>query len=511
MFDEYKKELKELQDTSLSRFDDFQKFLDEQRSKLAKIQRMTNQQEEHAKMISSFVSKEMNIDEEVFRRYLKKPYKMVRVSEGKYKIYVPKWVPNFQVGWLIDHGKDDEFYTYEINRYSSWLGDVPAELIEKLDLEPQIEAKVANGKVTFDKKHMAEDLFKGHISRWGISNADIKAGHEFDVILRIIESGGIPYDKYPVDPADTRRPEVTFTLYDYQKKAVQLFRKTGAVGVFYPTGAGKSMIAMQAMDELQGRKIIVTTKTLIQQWEYYFEKFAPRLREETNIVTYELVRSRPELMRNRYVLAVFDECHKLPANSFAKLSLLNCKYRIGLSASPHREDGNEKMIFALTGYSIGINWKEYMEKTGRKYHPIHIHLTSAREYKMRKIAKLLNPKKKTLIYSDSLDLGHAIAERFNIPFVHGETENRMQIIKENKVCVVSRVLDHGASIDDLERIIEADFLFGSRQQELQRTGRLMHSSKAERHDILMTEKEFEQHSKRLWVLEEKGFHVKVHE
>ena len=263
------------------------------------------------------------------------------------------------------------------------------------------------------------------------------------------------------------------------------------------------------MDSLQGRKIIVTTKTLVEQWEYYFEKYAPRLLEETDIVTYELIRNRPELLQREYVMAVFDECHKLPANSFVKLALLNCKYRMGLSATPHREDGNEKLIFALTGYPIGLNWQDYMTKTKRKYHPINIHLSTAREYKMRQIAKILDMSKKTLIFSDSLELGHAIAKRFNIPFIHGETQNRMETVRENNVCVVSRVFDHGVSIPDLQRIIEADFLYGSRQQEMQRTGRLMHSTKPERHDILMTVKEFEDYGKRIWILEDKGFHVKV--
>ena len=92
----------------------------------------------------------------------------------------------------------------------------------------------------------------------------------------------------------------------------------------------------------------------------------------------------------------------------------------------------------------------------------------------------------------------------------GETNNRVQIIKDNLVTVVSRVGDLGISIDDLERIIEVDFLFGSRQQELQRLGRLMHSNKKDLlHYIIMTEQELQQHSKRLWALREKGFHVRI--
>jgi hypothetical protein len=70
---------------------------------------------------------------------------------------------------------------------------------------------------------------------------------------------------------------------------------------------------------------------------------------------------------------------------------------------------------------------------------------------------------------------------------------------------MSRVGDVGVSVKDLEQIIEVDFLYGSRQQQLQRTGRLMHSEEAERHDIIMTEQEVRDYGKRIWALQEKGF------
>ena len=85
----------------------------------------------------------------------------------------------------------------------------------------------------------------------------------------------------------------------------------------------------------------------------------------------------------------------------------------------------------------------------------------------------------------------------------------MDKINEYKVICISRVGDLGVSVNNLQRIIEVDFLFGSRQQELQRTGRLMHSSVAERHDIIMTQREKERYGKRLWSLQEKGFSIKL--
>lgn len=513
MFDNHAQELSELKKNATKRFDDFNAFIKEEELKLVDIERLIKQQERKLNEIASFVSNNSKIDRQFFISFMKKPYKLKRISNEKYQVFVPKWVPDFQIGWLVDEGVDDEFYTYEINRFSSWLGDVPPEIADKLDLEPKLQSIVKDGKVSFSdsEKPLAEELFKGHILKWGVDEAEIKQGHEFDIILKIIESGGIPYEKKPVDADDCRALQCNFSLYDFQQEARALFKKTGAIGIFYPTGSGKSFIAMYCMDMLKGRKIVVTKKTLIDQWNYYFEHFAPRLAQETDIVTYELLRSRPEILRNEYIMAVYDECHRLPANSFAKLSLLNCKYRMGLSASPHREDGNEKMIFALTGYPIGLNWKVYMETIKRKYHPIYIHLVRDKRMKIRKVGKLLNMDKKTLIFSDSIDLGHAIGHEFGLPFVYGDSDNRMETMRQNKVVVVSRVADEGVSLSDIQRIIEVDFLYGSRQQEIQRTGRLMHSQKAEKHDIIMTDSEFESYGKRIWVLQEKGFHVKVYE
>jgi len=90
--------------------------------------------------------------------------------------------------------------------------------------------------------------------------------------------------------------------------------------------------------------------------------------------------------------------------------------------------------------------------------------------------------KKTLIFCDTIEIGKAISRELGVPYIYGQATNRLHEIEENKVVCVSRVADLGVSIKDLQRIVEVDFLFGSRQQELQRTGRLAHRTpRAARH------------------------------
>lgn len=138
-------------------------------------------------------------------------------------------------------------------------------------------------------------------------------------------------------------------------------------------------------------------------------------------------------------------------------------------------------------------------------------MRNGKEAKLRKLRELLNPKKRTMIFCDTIELGKEIGRTFDIPFIHAETKDRLSVIGENKVVAIARVGDVGVSVKDLEQIIEVDFLYGSRQQQLQRTGRLMHSEEAERHDIIMTEQEVRDYGKRIWALQEKGFTIKIHE
>jgi len=209
-------------------------------------------------------------------------------------------------------------------------------------------------------------------------------------------------------------------------------------------------------------------------------------------------------------LIVFDECQHLPANTFIRLATLKTKYRLGFSGSPFREDKRENYIFALTGFPIGMSWDELLKLEVIKRPMFKLFLLADNRSKIRKLNELLKLPLKTIIFCDSIDFGQRIARNFNIPFVYGATRGRMDIIRQADVSVVSRVGDEGISIPELERVIEVSFLFGSRMQESQRFGRLMHSQKEEpEHIILMTEEEFEKYQKRLYAITERGFRIEV--
>lgn len=448
------------------------------------------------------------VDEGQFIEFFKEPYVVERrLSENALLVAVPKWAKWFSVGWQV--GESNTYYRYRVDQFSKWFGDVPKDLLDIVDFKQDLEATVDGETLHFTpadrekvKAKLGDHLSEGTI---GENSARIKRGHAFPIIDELVRGGCIPFRPQPVTPDDMRPARAKFQLRPYQKPAAEKFYGTGAVGVFYPTGAGKSFIAMDAIDQLKGPKVLFTySRTLVEQWTYYFETYVPHALNEVEIFTYAGFRDTSA--SKEYVLGIFDECQFLPANTFSRLATLPIKYRMGLSASPHREDGRESFIFALTGWPVGINWREYMETVGRKYHKVRVHIVDTAARKLALVGKILDRSKKTIIFSDGIDLGAQIAEALKVPHVHGETNKRLDIIRQSRVVVASRVADMGVSDHGVERVIEVDFLKGSRMQELQRTGRLMHSDAGDlAHDIIFTEQEMHDYGKRLWGLTTQGF------
>jgi DNA excision repair protein ERCC-3 len=455
-----------------------------------------------------------------FTAFLKEPYVLVPKRGHEWYCVVPRFV-DFSVGWL--ERATASYNLFLINRYTLWLGDVPEDLRAATGLEkPPGDLQVLDGKLLFNRqdKPVAEH-YKSYLSGLRSDSGVITRGKEFQLLAQLIEDGYLPFVPRPVAEADKRSPEVKFNFegkYEFQGDAYKEFMRLGAVGIFWMTSAGKSFLAMAALDSIKGRKLIVVpTRTLVDQWKGYLKEHAPRLFNELlyrvssgdlEVVTYN---AYEKVRKSEFQMVLFDECHRLPATTFSKLATLKTKYRMGLSASPYREDGRTNYIIALTGYPIGQDWKSLIAILGKDFHTVDVWIVSSLASKLIKIGDLYHPGRKTLIFADSIDFGTQIAKRFSLPHVHGGTSKRMDVARASKAFVASRVMDEGVSINDLEHIIEADFLFGSRRQELQRTGRLLHSDASTQHDIIMTREEFDQYGKRLHGLVEKGFKINVHQ
>ena len=453
-----------------------------------------------------------DINHDQYEAFLKKPYVMVPGSKKNTTyVLIPKFYPKFQVGWLKE--EVDQYYKYEVDQYSVFYGDVPPEILSEIQMPIPIKAKVSGSQIKFDpqNKKMVKKELGAYVRKWTLDAATIIKGREFDVIAEILQSGHVPFEKTPIEKQDIISPRTeSIRLREYQKKAWDNFLKTGAVGIFFPTGAGKSFVGMMGLEHIRvgDRKnlIVVPKITLIEQWKYYMEKTIPDALENTDIVTYQGFKN----FDSEYGLVIFDECQALPAPTFSRLSTIQTKYRMGLSATPFREDGKNHLIITLTGYPQNINWPHYMEKYGPRYHQVNLNIVKDQKAKMGKALEIYNSNSRTMFYSYRLEPGQAVADRLGLPFIHGKTHDRLNVMQTSRSFVASSVFTEGISIKDLDHIIEVDFHYGARREELQLTGRLMHSKSQKRiHDIIMTRQEFLDYEKRILVLEEKGFHVKI--
>ena len=160
------------------------------------------------------------------------------------------------------------------------------------------------------------------------------------------------------------------TLRPWQEEAIPTWfkDKRGTIKVF--TAAGKTILALAIIEELQRTEkdlrvaIIVPTIVLLNQW-YVEIKERSNLPEDAigllgaghedsftgdqkkilicvlNSAARKLPRAVEEKLGNKLLLVV-DECHRAGASEMRKIFKVTRKYELGLSATPEREDYEEK-------------------------------------------------------------------------------------------------------------------------------------------------------------------------
>ncbi len=442
---------------------------------------------------------------EFLEPFLEEPYVIIPKRANEWYVIAPRWL-DFQIGWLERSTKS--YNIFVVNRYVKWFSEIPTDLRERFNFANPLPFKVHGGMLLTGKELQEEALnrYRQYITRpEGEDRLRIKRGYEFRLIAQMVEDGTLPFIPTPVKVEDLR-PYDGIELRSYQEHAWNEFLNKGAIGVFWAYGAGKSLFGVYALARVKGRKLVVVpTLTLKEQWLERINRYIPQHLHEIEVVTYH---AYDKVRNHDYVLTIYDECAHLPANSFIRFATLKTRYRMGFSGSPYREDGRENYIIALTGFPVGMSWEELIRLQVVREPTFRVYILNDNRDKIRKLRELLQIPVKTLIFCDWLDLGDKIAKTFNIPFVYGATQDRLEVIRQSQTCVVSRVGDEGVSLTDIERVIEVAYLYGSRMQEGQRFGRLMHSTKEEpEHIVLMTEGEFERYQKRLYAITERGFRI----
>lgn len=457
-------------------------------------------------------------DDEELDAFIEKPYTVLPKNENESWVIVPRFV-SFNVGWLE---KQTESYNhFIINKYVNWIEEIPDELKSHVGISKEFEnATVENNTLTVtdtDEREKAWDILGGRegglYKRDGEDKIQIKSGSEFDVIAELIDNGNLPFSKTPVDETDLLEEPDNIELKQHQKRAWNKFLQTGMIGVYWPPSVGKTFLSLYAGERIAGDKlVIVPRKTLEEQWNNRISEFCSDSSDWT-VKTYQYMSRKDNVQQydtTELSLTIFDECHTLPATTYSKISTIDTKYRIGLSATPYREEeGTTKYIFALTGHPVGLNWQEMMELGVTKYPDVKVILHRTERQKNKSVTEYAAEKTgKMIIFCDSIAKGKSLSAELDVPFIHGETTDRIEKFKSNRIVISSRVGDEGLSISDIDTVIEYDFHGRSRRQELQRAGRVMHNKDTNgEHIVLMTDDEYDKYNDRFLSLEQKGFNI----
>ena len=140
------------------------------------------------------------------------------------------------------------------------------------------------------------------------------------------------------------------------------------------TGWGKTVLGYACASALGRKTLVITTKDdIYKQWidgacgahgqpnflglhrdqvgEIRGDKIQVEGREFVVAMIHSLVKGRlPQEWADQFGLVIFDECHRVPADSFSACAdMFRAHWRLGMSATPERSDGKELVLYAHIG------------------------------------------------------------------------------------------------------------------------------------------------------------------
>ncbi|MEM1529516.1 MAG: DEAD/DEAH box helicase [Desulfurococcaceae archaeon] len=310
------------------------------------------------------------LEEEEFQELLKvADYLGYEAGYKKFKVNIEKALRN---GYLVEDVKGLlEEYAAEIE---GSMGDVERALE---DYYPVFEWSPTKGVIRIRLSRLVYNVVKEHLKRTGSKRSEVMddkvvvevlpyyvqevANYFKNLGLRFIDVNNILREKHL-----GLEPELKgVKLRPYQEEALDKWFENKCRGVIaLPTGSGKSLIAIAAIVRLRARTLIVAyTKEQVFQWRDFILEYTTlpagiiglfygeekRLAPIT-ITTYQSGFRNINAISPHFSMIVVDEVHHLPAEKFRHIALHSlATYRMGLSATPTREDGKHEELFPLLG------------------------------------------------------------------------------------------------------------------------------------------------------------------
>lgn len=336
----------------------------------------------------------------------------------------------------------------------------------------------------------------------------------------------------------TLRDGRQFTLRPYQRDAVEAFWAGGGSAggsgvVVLPCGAGKTIVAMGALERVGAQTLILSSNvTALRQWrrellektnlgEDMIGEYSGEQKEirPVTLTTYQMLtyrRSRGgelvhlQVFRARdWGLIVYDEVHLLPAPVFRLAAEIQATRRLGLTATLVREDGREDEVFSLIGpKKYDVPWRTLenqgwianaqcveirvdlspgaMERYLLADNRGKFRIASENDAKLMVVRELVRQHHgdRILVIGQYLDQLKRIRRELNAPLITGKTTNaeREDLYARFRsgdipVLVVSKVGNFAVDLPDANIAVQISGTFGSRQEEAQRLGRILRPKK----------------------------------
>lgn len=402
------------------------------------------------------------------------------------------------------------------------LRSVDAELLNLLSHQKGVEK-------FFEAKLDDFRLLVGHGFRGHLKQALVRIGFPVEDL-----AGYTPGSPLPMHLLGKAHSGRDFGLRRYQTEAAEVFYQGGGVKggsgvVVLPCGAGKTIVAMAAMNLVQSYTLILTANVVaVRQWiRELLDKTSLRpdqVAEYTGdnksiapvtVATYQIVTYRKRkteefphfqiFNKADWGLIVYDEVHLLPAPVFRATAEIQSRRRLGLTATLVREDSLEEDVFSLVGPKrYDVPWRE-LEKQGwiaqadctevrldlpgdqrmpyamaDQREQYRIAAENPRKFDALESLMKLHAGDRVLVIAQYLDQLHTLAQRFNLPLIEGKTPSRKREelyakfrAGEINALAVSKVGNFAVDLPDANVLIQLSGTFGSRQEEAQRLGRIL--------------------------------------
>lgn len=282
-----------------------------------------------------------------------------------------------------------------------------------------------------------------------------------------------------------------YKLRDYQQDAVMkaIENKQGLISL--PTGSGKTLVALAIMYALDCSTLIIVHKTeLANQWIKnirealgYDAGFVGGGEEKWRDITIGMMQTLRNKDIPEFKLLCFDEVHHLPSQTMYGIAMKsNAPYRIGISATPWRQENDELKIFAGVGEVIINITAEDLIDMGYLAKPKFVFLDPPpvsggarnwqQEYKkgivqnegrnqmiVAMVNKLLDQGMSVYVHVERINHGEILSNRLNAPFISGRDSGnkRSRTLKEFEngeiKVLVSTLLGEGIDIPEISAII----------------------------------------------------------